>query len=65
MNELNVNAVSQLTLGRSVKNHVRNCAFRSSNSVYQKPSVVDSHEICMKEQNIAKNECYCQAFEIR
>lgn len=34
-----------VTLGRSVDIHVRNCALRSSSSVYQKPSVVDSHDI--------------------
>lgn len=35
-----------LTFGLSVRNHVRNCALRSNNSVYQNPRVVDSHEIC-------------------
>lgn len=39
--------VIQNTLGRSVRNHVRNWVLRSSSSVYQKPSVVDSHEICL------------------
>lgn len=45
IHDIHVDATQSLTLGRSVANHVRNCAFRSSNSVYQKPSVVDSHEI--------------------
>lgn len=34
-----------LTLGRSVEIQVRNWALRSSSSVYQKPSVVDSQDI--------------------
>lgn len=40
------NPVIQNTFGRSVVIQVLNCVFLSKSSVYQNPSVVDSHEIC-------------------
>lgn len=40
------NPVIQNTFGRSVIIQVLNCVFLSNSSVYQNPSVVDSHEIC-------------------
>lgn len=37
--------VIQNTFGRSLMSQALNCEFRSSNSVYQKPNVADSHDI--------------------
>lgn len=49
-------AMKKRTLGRSVKNQVRNWVFRSSSSVYQKPRVVDSHDICVVKMESFKEK---------